>query len=305
MRLKALLLNNLMAKVFSLVFAVVLWAVVIGEKHGQLQLTVPLELINIPEKAVVVNDVPSNLSVLVQGPRTLLRTLSGRDIRRTVDLRGVGVGWTTIRILPDSLPVPRGVEVIRVTPATLDLKLEPLREVVLPVVPQLTGDVARGYRIEGVSVEPPKATLRGGESELVGLSGVRTRPVSVAQASADVEERVGLELEGLHLVGISPAKVLVKVRVVPLQMERTLDRVPVRLAQPEAKAQVEPQWVRVVLRGPLELVEELKESELQATVSVQGLSPGKHTLAVAVGAPQGIRVTKVEPARVEVTIEAQ
>lgn len=305
MRLKAVLFSNLMAKVFSLVFAVVLWAVVIGEKHGQMQLTVPLELVNIPEKAVVVSDVPSSLNVLVQGPRTLLRTLSTRDIRRTVDLRGVGVGWTTIRILPDSLTVPRGVEVIRVTPATLDLKLEPLREVVLPVVPQLIGEVARGYRVDSVVVDPPKVSLKGGESEVVVLSGVRTRPLNVAQASSDVEDRVGLELEGLHLVSVSPAKVTLKVKVVPLQMERTVGNVPVRLIQRDLKAEISPQSVSVVVKGPMLTVEELKDSDIQATVNAQGLSPGKHTLAVTGVAPQGVRVTKVDPARVEVSIEAQ
>lgn len=305
MRLKALIFENLMAKIFSLVFALVLWAVVIGEKHGQMQLTVPLELINIPEKAVVVSEVPSNLSVLVQGPRTLLRTLSGRDIRRTVDLKGVGIGWTTIRILPDSVPIPRGVEVLRVTPATLDLKLEPLREVTLRVVAQLTGEVARGYRVEAVSIEPPKVLLRGGESDVLGLSEVRTRPVSVAQAATDLEEKVGLELEGLHLVSISPAKVSVKVKVVPLQMERTIEDVAVRAAQQETSLEVEPKEVRVVVKGPLNLVETLKETDLQATVAVQGLSAGKHTLAVSVAAPQGVRVMKVEPARVEVTLESR
>lgn len=305
MRLKALIFENLMAKIFSLVFAVVLWAVVIGEKHGQMQLTVPLELINIPEKAVVISEVPSNLSVLVQGPRTLLRTLSARDIRRTVDLKGIGVGWSTVRILPDSIPVPRGVEVIRVTPATLDLRLEPLREVALTVVAQLTGEVARGYRVEGVSIDPPKVVLRGGESEVLGLSEVRTRPVNLAQAKSDLEEKVGLELEGLHLVSLSPTKVSVKVKVVPLQMERAIEGVIVGVSQQEVPVAVEPKEVRVLVKGPLYVIENLKETDLQATVAVQGLSPGKHTLAVSVAAPQGVRVIKVEPARVEVTLESQ
>ncbi|MEJ5377122.1 MAG: CdaR family protein [bacterium] len=305
MRLRALILENLLAKIFSLVFAVVLWAVVIGEKHGQMQLTVPLELINIPEKAVVVSEVPSNLSVLVQGPRTLLRTLSARDVRRTVDLKGVGVGWTTIRILPDSIPIPRGVEVIRVTPTTLDLKLEPLREVSLTVVPQITGDVGYGYRIENVSVEPPKVLLRGGESELMGLSEVRTRPVSIAQATSDLEEKVGLELEGLHLVGISPTKVSVKVKVVPLQMERAIEHVVVRVAQQDVNFELEPKEVMVMVKGPLHIVETLKETDLQATVVVQGLSAGKHTVAVSVSAPQGVRVTRIEPPRVNVSLESQ
>jgi len=305
MRIKALFLENLSAKIFSLVFALVLWVVVIGEKHGQVQLNVPLELVNIPEKAVVVSDIPSTISVLVQGPRTLLRTVSARDIRRTVDLRGVGVGWTTIRILPDSIPVPRGLEVLRVTPSTLEVKLDPLKEVSVAVAAQVTGDVARGYKIDAVSVDPGKVILRGGESELVGLTAVRTRPVNVANATSDVEERVGLELEGLHLVSVSPAKVTVKVKVVALQMERTVENVRVRVSPQGMKAEVQPQTVKVMVKGPLDVVEALKDSEVQAMVNAQGLNPGKYTLGVSVSTPQGIKVTKVEPPRVEVVVAEQ
>ena len=53
---------------------------------------VPLDLLNIPGNAVVVNEYPANISVQVQGPRTLLRSLTTRGIRRTIDLTDIGVG---------------------------------------------------------------------------------------------------------------------------------------------------------------------------------------------------------------------
>jgi len=303
MRIRDFFFRNLLAKIFSLFFAVLLWGVVIGEKHAQVQLTVPLDLVNIPDKAVVISDVPPNVAVQVQGPRTLLRTIQGRDIRRNVDLKGIGVGWTTIRILPDSIPVPRGIEVLRVTPATLDLKLEPVREVRIPVAPQVTGEPAKGYRVEGVSVEPLKVLLKGGDSELSGLAGVRTRPVSVAQASTDVEERVGFEMEGLHLLEVTPAKAWVRVKILPIIMERSLENVSVRIIPPEAKVSVEPAKIRVFLKGPMELLEGVKEMDLQATVDVQGFEPGKRSVTVGITAPQGIQVVGTDPPRVDVTVQ--
>jgi YbbR domain-containing protein len=158
--------------------------------------------------------------------------------------------------------------------------------------------------VEGVAVEPTRVLLRGGDSEIGGLAGVRTRPVSVAQASTDVEERVGLEMEGLHLLEVSPSKVWVRVKIIPLVMERGLDGVAVRLLPPEAKASVSPAKVKVFLKGPTELVEGLKEMDLQVTVNAQGVEPGKHTVSVGVVAPEGIQVVKVEPPRVEITMES-
>jgi YbbR domain-containing protein len=301
-RLRDLLFRNLLAKVFSVVFAVVLWAVVIGEKHGQIQMNVSLDLVNIPEKAVVVSDIPTHVAVQIQGPRSLLRTLPGRDIRREVDLKGVGIGWTTVRLLPESIPVPRGMEVLRVTPAALDLRLEPLKEVRLPAAAQFTGEPAAGFRVEGAAVEPPRVLLKGGEGELAGLGGVRTRPVNVAQATSDVEEKAGLELEGLHLVEVSPPKVSVRVKIAPIQMERILDDVQVKAAPGEGRATLVPDRVTVLVKGPMNTVQGLKEGDLQAVVNLQGLEPGGHRVPPTVTGPQGVRVLRVFPPTVEAAV---
>jgi YbbR domain-containing protein len=303
MRLRDLFFSNLLPKVFSLLFAVLLWGIVIGEKHAQIQMNVPLDLVNIPEKAVVVSDVPSSLSVQFQGPRTLLRTLQGRDIRRRIDLKGMGVGWTTIRILPDSVPVPRGVEVVRVTPATLDLRLEPLKEVRLPVTAQVVGDPPKGYRVEGIAVEPARVVLKGGESELTGLGGVKTRQVNIAQATTDMEERVGLELEGLHLVEVSPNKVWVRVKLSPIVGEKAVEGVAVQMAESGGKASVHPERVRVHVKGPIEILDGVKEMDIQAKVNGQGLGSGSHTVTPSILVPQGIQVVGVEPPTVEVKVE--
>ena len=100
MRVRDLFLRNLPVKLLSLFFALVLWGVVIGERKAQVQLNIPLELVNMPEEAVLVTDVPANISVVVRGPRTLIRTLPGRGIRKSIDLKELSVGWTAIRIPP-------------------------------------------------------------------------------------------------------------------------------------------------------------------------------------------------------------
>ncbi len=303
MRLRDLFLSNLLPKAFALLFAILLWGIVIGEKHAQIQMNVPLDLVNIPEKAVVISDVPSSLSVQFQGPRTLLRTLQGRDIRRSINLKGMGVGWTTIRILPDSIAAPRGVEVVRVTPATLDLKLEPLKEVRLPVTAQVVGEPPTGYRVEGVTVDPLRVVLRGGESELTGLSGVKTRAVSIAQATTDMEERVGLELEGLHLVEVSPNKVWVRVKLSPIVGEKGVEGVGVRVTDPGGKISVRPERVRVLVRGPIEILDGVKEMDIQASVNGQGLGSGTHKVTPSVLVPQGLQVVRVEPPELEIKVE--
>lgn len=304
MKIRDFLLSNLAAKIFSLVFAAVLWAAVVGEKQGQIQLITPLELANIPDKSVVVSDIPTGITVQVQGPRTLLQTLPGRGIRKVLDLKGMGVGWTTFRILPESIPMPRGIEVIRVTPSTVDIKLESLIEVRLPVSADVVGEPAKGYTIAGSTVEPSKVLLKGGEGELRGLSGVKTRQVSVSQANADVEAKIGLALDGLHLVEVNPASVLVRVKIAPVVGEKVVAGIPVRATPSRMRTWLEPAKVQVVLEGTAVLLEGIKEGDVQVKVSLQGLDPGRHKVAPSVTAPQGVKVVKVEPALLDVKVES-
>jgi YbbR domain-containing protein len=213
MRVKELLLNNLPVKLLSLFFAVVLWVVVIGEKQAQVQLQIPLEVVNIPSGSIVATDIPSKISIQVQGPRTILMTLGSRGIKKVVDLKGIDVGWSTIRILPDSIPMPRGVEVVAVSPSSFEIKLEPLVEKRVSVVAQIVGRPPEGYMLLGASVEPPYVKIKGGETELKELEFARTLPIKVNDLRKEARFKTGLELEGLHVRDVTPREVEVRVRV--------------------------------------------------------------------------------------------
>jgi YbbR domain-containing protein len=306
LRLRQLFLHNLPAKLLSLFFAIVLWTVVIGERKAQMQLNVPLALVNIPEQTVVVSDVPGNISVTVQGPRTLLRSLPGRDIRKNVDLKDMGKGWTTVRILPDSIPMPRGVEVIRVTPSSLDIKLERAVEKAVPVVPQMTGEPPGGYRIKDIVVEPLKVTLRGGERELGGIGSVKTNAVSLEKGPADLEERVGLELEGLHPSEVSPPTVTVRVDFEPIIVEKSWKDIKVKPPAVVAqRVKLVPEKVEVVLQGPMVVLEGLKGEEIKASIELKDMEPGVYRLKPAFSIPKDVRLLKVVPDEIEVTVEPE
>ena len=303
MRIRDFFLRNLLLKIFSLLFAVALWVVVIGQKQAQIQLDIPLEVVNIPQGVVLVSDIPSSISVQVQGPGTLIRTLTGLGIRKSIDLEGMGIGRTTISIPPDDLPVPHGIEVIRVTPSTLDLKLETSLKTTLPVNPQISGDPPRGYRIDQIIADPPEVVLKGGEGELSGLSEVKTHPVNVSQATTDVEERVGLELEGLHLARVSPATVWVRLKISPILAERALEGVPVRVSSSEMETIIQPDKIKVVLRGPVEIIEEIKTMDIKVTAKLDELEPGDHRIPPDIAVPDGIEVVDVEPSILNVRLE--
>jgi YbbR domain-containing protein len=160
------LAENWVLKVLSLVFALVLWFFVMGERKLEVGYAVPLELQNVPDGMIVTNEVPSLVDVRISGPRTLLMNLRPTDVHISVDLKGLKPGLTSFKRLEERLNIPSGLKVTRLSPSFVDVKLERIREKAVPVKVLLNGTPAEGFRIAEVRTEPDQVTVEGAEGEL-------------------------------------------------------------------------------------------------------------------------------------------
>ena len=168
----------------------------------------------------------------------------------------------------------------------------------------LKGQVAPGYRITNVSVDPSIVTVLGNPAALNDIGGyLETSPVEVGEAKSDVVERVTLQMpENVSLLGTQ--SVLVTVNVMPLEGGLNLQDLPLTWQglAPDLNVKVSPQTVDVILSGPLPRLEPLTRNEVQVIVDVYGLDPGVHKIAPSVVVPEGIKVESVLPDIVEVEI---
>ena len=73
MNFLSLLTDNLLLKLISLAFAVVLWIFVMGEQRHEVSHVVPVEYRNLPKGLMIANEVPDAVAVTVSlGMRTLI-----------------------------------------------------------------------------------------------------------------------------------------------------------------------------------------------------------------------------------------
>src|SRR5690554_2071476 len=107
------LTENWALKLVSLTFALILWFFVMGERKLEVGYSVPLELENLPPGLMIANDIPTSVDVRISGPRTILMNLHPRDIRISVDLKGLPPGLSSFRRLEERLNLPSGVRVTR------------------------------------------------------------------------------------------------------------------------------------------------------------------------------------------------
>jgi len=188
--------ENWLLKFISLAFAVVLWFFVMGESRMEVNHIVPLEYQNLPDGLMIANDIPSSVAIRISGPRAMQMNLNPGDIRLAVDLKGLSAGVTSFRRLEESLNLPSGLKITRISPSYVDVKLERVRERQVPVRVILTGEPAPGFIVKSFKATPAKVTVSGAESELKLVSEVVTEGIDLTHVQESFSQTVAISYVG-------------------------------------------------------------------------------------------------------------
>lgn len=165
------------------------------------------------------------------------------------------------------------------------------------------GAPADGYRLLSIQVEPPSILVRGLPTRLTQITQIRTEPIDITGLTETFTQQAVLSFP----LGITPDEVqtiLVTVEIEPILTTGVYNR-PVEVLGLESglTATVDPEEVRVILFGPLPVLDTLPEEEVRVMVEAFGLLTGTYSLETAVSLPdRGIELRLVQPSLVSVTI---
>lgn len=172
------------------------------------------------------------------------------------------------------------------------------------VVPTTTGQLAAGYYVRQIEVNPDMVTIFSGEpAVLATLHYMDTAPVDLSGRRADFSQTVALDLPPNVALVNSPAQVTVTVHLGTIVPELRL-AIPVfvdGLAEGLQAAWM-PQWLDVQVTGPLDSLEGLSLNDLRAVANLAGLDVGEYDLVLAFPAPAGVVVTPTYTDTVHVVI---
>ncbi|MBX7253372.1 MAG: hypothetical protein K1X50_15440 [Candidatus Promineofilum sp.] len=165
------------------------------------------------------------------------------------------------------------------------------------------GEPAPGYRLLSVTVDPPSILVEGRPALVNRLTSVRTEAIDITGLTQSFEQAVTLDLpEG---VTVDPEQtVTVRIEIEPILTTSTFIRVPETRGLPSTlEATATPSQVRVVLFGPLPVLDALAENDVRVTLDLFGLEPGTYSIEPDVSVPdRGIEIRSVQPTAVSVTI---
>lgn len=166
-----------------------------------------------------------------------------------------------------------------------------------------TGEPAPGYRLLSVTADPPSVLVEGRPAQVNRLASVTTEAIDITGLTESFQQAAVLALpDGIT---VDPEQtVTVNIEIEPILTTSTYNRVPdPRGLRRGYEAVIEPAQVRVILFGPLPVLDALSENDVRVIVDLFGLEPGTYSIVPDVDVPdRGIEIRSVQPSAVSVTI---
>ncbi len=295
-------------KLISLFFAVFLWYFVAGEDRVDMNVKIPVEIVNMPRDLIISNQFKNILEVTVSGPRSLIREIARSDISRSIDLSNAKPGNIIIDNKPDSISFARGITVLRIQPSHTILLIDKLIQKNLPIKAVTKGKPLREYELKRIILNPDHINISGPQNIIDKFKNLPTKTININGLDQEVTRQIYLNIppEVVNLIG-SPsitARIIIKEKMVEKKINELTITV-IGLAKGK-KAVLKPRVVRLTARIPILVSKStLKPRQLfTARVDVSKISASQHSAAVKITTTQpGIIVEDVIPASVNVTIK--
>lgn len=207
--------ENLIARIVTLLVACGLWLYVMSEQNPVIErdFVVKLQQRNVAENMVVLN-APDNIKVRVSGQRSVVGSISEKEVVAYIDCDGRDVGQ---QYLPVHAQFPEG-QIVEIYPNNIYVYIDKMTERAMPVETVVIGLPANDYALSKQSVEPETVIVRGAGHRLDAMVKV-VAPVDVSEKERDFEVQshlVAISDTGaeMHDLVIEPADVKIKASLV-------------------------------------------------------------------------------------------
>jgi len=299
--LRGALLNNGRTKIVALTLSVAAFVFVNTDKDATIGVIVPVRY-HYPENRVLITEPAHRVRLSVSGPRRRIQRFDHREIETVeIDLTNARSGEFVFQ--EDLFPLPAGLELVSINPATMRLAFENkvTKEVRVEVVTD--GNVARNHRVETLEAKPLKVTIRGAQSIVDGVSSVATHEIALAGKTKSFRATTELARPKQTVEIVDPQPVVVRVSIIPKLAIRTLKAVPVEVrpgptSGNAANVRVHPKKVSIVLHGDAAVVERANVAAFVVLSRELGTKRRRVTVMID-GVPKGV-ATEVTPRRVTV-----
>jgi YbbR domain-containing protein len=243
--------------------------------------------------------------VTLRGASSRLQNVRSTEGRFVVDASGINIDQDVSLEAFDELGAL--VPGIEIDPPSVRVRADVARQLAyatVPVLPQLTGEPARGKRVDEVTVEPATVTISGENPDVRQLESVSTAPVDISGREDELAVEVPLELPAEVTTRGDPVASVV-VTFTDAQGSRSFEVGAALVgARPDRSYRLDTPALSLLLAGPLAQLDEVEVTDIVVEVPVGDLDVGDNDVVPIIRAPRGLSVVRQVPETVRVSVGA-
>ena len=219
------------------------------------------------------------------------------------DLSGLGQGTHSIRVQAADIILPGGVSLLEPITTILTIQLEKKITKTVDVLAELAGKPAPGVAVVAVRVQPDRIQLTGTAAMIEDFDTVRTRPISLKNASESFKKEVPLDLPAALSVQPSSRLVVAEIDIRQRLITRLLENISLTAKGKASGYRIDPEGITLTIRGPEAIVGKIESNPaFSVTIDLEGLTQGAHSLKAAIKLPLHTTLVQVNPELFSVTI---
>ncbi len=298
--------KDLLVKILSLLFAVFLWYFVAGEDRVDMNVKVPVEIVNLPHHLIISNQFKNELDVTVSGARSLIRGIDKKNVIRSIDLTEATPGNMVVRNNLESITFPRGIKTLRIQPTNITLLLDQLVQKDIPIKHTTSGKLSENYILESITLDPDHLTVSGPSETFKDIKILDTEPIDLSSISSSTTKQLHLKLgdDLAKIAGESAVTAHIKVKEkfhdkkVKDIIIATIGTAAGYYAMPTPSTiTIEARIANARIKGTKDL-----RNLFSASIDTTNLSAGTHNLKVQINKPPQITILSFKPETVQVEI---
>lgn len=176
--LENLIKKNFWLKLFSLIFAIIIWAYVVGGTKQDVVYTAGLVIKNLPKGYAVSNTLPVKIHLKLRGSRIDLIKINKKIVFK-INGSSLLAKKNTLVLGSSYLNLPNGIKIIGISPRIVPVIISRITTRYIKVLPVTAGLPEKGYVLKSVLVFPQYVQVRGPRDIVSHLSVITTMKINL------------------------------------------------------------------------------------------------------------------------------
>lgn len=175
---KNLIRKNLLLKIISVLFAVIIWGYVVGGTKQEVSLKAGLVLSGLPKGYALSNELPRTVKLKVEGTRVSLMKLD-KQVFFNINGYSLLAKKNTVILGNSYINLPQGVKIVSVYPRIIPVNLSRIKKLYVKVLPVTSGTLPKGYYVKSLTVFPKYVPVEGPKDIVGNLAVITTMDINL------------------------------------------------------------------------------------------------------------------------------